>query len=190
MSGSIGMNAEPGQRRAALRASDADREQIVSALRQHHADGRLTVEEFTERMHRAFGSKTFGELDLLTRDLPPLPPPLPETPRPDPAAVAKRRFYHHLLSYAWTNAFLVAVWALSCLAAARLLFFWPMWTLLGWGLAVGSHAIRTFGPQEPGPGPGHNDDGWARLRRDCRRGRGGSDRWSRRHRSSRSHVSW
>jgi hypothetical protein len=29
-----------------------------------------------------------------------------------------------------------------------LLFFWPVWTLLGWGLAVGSHAIRVFGPQE------------------------------------------
>jgi hypothetical protein len=189
MSGSIGMNLEPGQRRAALRASDADREQIVSVLRQHHTDGRLTIDEFTDRMQRAFGSKTFGELDLLTRDLPPLPPPpLPEVLRPDPATLARRHFYHHLLSYAWTNAFLVAVWALSCLAAARLLFFWPMWTLLGWGLAVGSHAIRTFGPQEPGPG--HNDDRWPRARRDYRRDRGASDRWSRRHRSRSHHVSW
>jgi hypothetical protein len=188
MSGSIGMNVGPGQWRAALRASDADREQVVSTLRQHHADGRLTVDEFTERMQRAYESKTFGELDLLTRDLPLLPPPLPEAPRPDPAALAKRRFYHHLLSWAWTNAFLVAVWALSCLAAARLLFFWPMWTLLGWGLAVGSHAIRTFGPQEPGHD--QNDHGQPRPPRGYRRDHVGGDRWSRRHRSSRSHVSW
>ncbi|HZD00102.1 MAG TPA: DUF1707 domain-containing protein [Actinomycetes bacterium] len=175
------MDLEPDLRRAALRASDADREQIISALRQHHAEGRLTVDEFTERMHRAFGSKTFGELDLLTRDLPPLPPPLPEVPRPDPAMVAKRRFYGHLLSYAWTNAFLVALWALGCLAFGHLMFFWPLWTIFGWGLALGSHAIRAFGPQESGP---DHHDGLPRPRRD-RRG----DRWSRRH-GSRSHVYW
>lgn len=34
------MEREPGdQRRASLRASDADREQLVETLRQHHADG-------------------------------------------------------------------------------------------------------------------------------------------------------
>jgi hypothetical protein len=190
MSGSIGMDLEPGDRRAALRASDADREQVVSALRQHHTEGRLTVDEFTERMQRAFGSKTFGDLDLLTQDLPPLLPPLPEEPRPNPAAVTRRRFYHHLLSYAWTNSFLVVVWALGCLAAGRLMFFWPLWTLLGWGLALGSHAIRVFGPLQDGPD--RRDDRWPRAlpeRRGSRRRDRRGDHWSRRHRS-RSHVSW
>jgi hypothetical protein len=37
---SIGTDPEPVQRPTALRASDADRKQIVSALRQHHAEGR------------------------------------------------------------------------------------------------------------------------------------------------------
>jgi hypothetical protein len=187
------MELEPGQRRAALRASDADREQIVSALRQHHAEGRLTVDEFTDRMQRAFGAKTFGDLDLLTRDLPPLLPPLPEPLRPDPAVVAKHRFYRHLLGYVWTNSFLVMVWALSCLAATHLLFFWPLWTLLGWGLALGSHAIRAFGPQDDAPD--RNDhwsrDPWSRDPWPRRRSRPGDQRWSRRHRHrSRSHVSW
>ena len=31
------------QRRASLRASDDDRERFAEALRQHHADGRLTT---------------------------------------------------------------------------------------------------------------------------------------------------
>ena len=44
------MDRDPGdQRRASLRASDADREQFVEALRQHHAEGRLTLEELTGR---------------------------------------------------------------------------------------------------------------------------------------------
>ncbi|HZD70296.1 MAG TPA: DUF1707 domain-containing protein [Actinomycetes bacterium] len=167
------MDLEPDQRRAVLRASDADREQIVSVLRQHHAEGRLTVEEFTERMQRAFSARTFGELDPLTRDLPPLPPPLPEMRRPSPSAVAKQRFYHHLLSYAWVNAVLVGVWAIVSIASGHLLFFWPSWTLLGWGLALGSHAVRAFGPQERGPE--EREERWSRPRLE------------RRHRS-RSHV--
>jgi hypothetical protein len=58
------MDREPGdQRRASLRASDADREQFVEALRQHHAEGRLTAEELAERTERAYATRTYGDLD-------------------------------------------------------------------------------------------------------------------------------
>ena len=53
-----------------LRASDADRERIVEQLRQHTADGRLTMDEFEQRMAAAYAAKTYGELAELTRDLP------------------------------------------------------------------------------------------------------------------------
>jgi hypothetical protein len=53
-----------------LRASDADRERIVEQLRQHTADGRLTMDEFEQRMAAAYAAKTYGELAQLTRDLP------------------------------------------------------------------------------------------------------------------------
>jgi Domain of unknown function (DUF1707)/2TM domain len=142
------MELEPSRRRASLRASDADREQIVFALRQHHGDGRLTVSEFTERMDLAYEAKTLGDLDVLTRDLPPLPPPLPEEPSPDPERVVRWRFYRHLLSYSSVNGFMILLWLITSIVAGRLLFFWPVWTLLGWGLALGSHAIRVFGPQQ------------------------------------------
>jgi uncharacterized protein DUF1707 len=52
------------------RASDADRERIVEQLRQHTADGRLTMEEFDQRMSAAYAARTYGELAELTRDLP------------------------------------------------------------------------------------------------------------------------
>jgi hypothetical protein len=176
-----GMNLEPDQRRAALRASDADREQIVSFLQQHHTEGRLTVDEFTDRMQRAFNARTFGELEPLTRDLPPLPPALPEPRGPDPATVAKQRFYHHLLSYTLVNTFLVSVWALVSVASGHLQFFWPSWTLLGWGLALGSHAVRAFGPQAQALE--RRDERWTRSRLDHRN----NGHWSRRQRH-RSHV--
>ena len=47
------MDRDPGdQRRASLRAADADRERFVEALRQHHVDGRLTAEELADRTER------------------------------------------------------------------------------------------------------------------------------------------
>ena len=53
-----------------LRASDADRERTVSLLREHHAEGRLDVEEFHERLNAAYACKTLGELGALLADLP------------------------------------------------------------------------------------------------------------------------
>ncbi|MGH2995125.1 MAG: DUF1707 SHOCT-like domain-containing protein [Gaiellaceae bacterium] len=54
----------------AVRASDADRDRIASALRDHLVAGRLTLEEFTERVAAAQRARTLGELEELTRDLP------------------------------------------------------------------------------------------------------------------------
>ena len=53
-----------------MRAGDADRERLVEQLREHHAAGRLTLDEFDERMQKAYEAKTYGELGTLTRDLP------------------------------------------------------------------------------------------------------------------------
>jgi hypothetical protein len=53
-----------------LRASDADRERTVNLLREHHAEGRLDIEEFHERLNAAYAAKTVGELEALRADLP------------------------------------------------------------------------------------------------------------------------
>ena len=67
----------------ALRVSDADRERTVAVLGEHHAVGRLSYEEFVERMDSAYEARTRSDLDRLTADL-------PETPTaPTPA---KRRW--------------------------------------------------------------------------------------------------
>ena len=53
-----------------IRASDAEREQVVLSLRDHLLDGRLALEEFTERVERARGARLHGELDAIQSDLP------------------------------------------------------------------------------------------------------------------------
>lgn len=64
-----------------IRASDADRDRAIAALREHLAAGRLTIEEFDERMDKAFAAKTLGELDSLMADLPEIGPgQLPDAP--------------------------------------------------------------------------------------------------------------
>lgn len=56
-----------------MRASDADRDTVVSVLRDAYAAGRLTLEEFHERTSAAYAGRTWGELRELTSDLPGAP---------------------------------------------------------------------------------------------------------------------
>lgn len=53
-----------------LRAADADRERIGERLRGSHAEGRLDMAEFQQRLERCYEAKTLGELGELVRDLP------------------------------------------------------------------------------------------------------------------------
>jgi Domain of unknown function (DUF1707) len=53
-----------------IRASDADRDRIAAALRENLAEGRLTTDEFDERLDKALAAKTLGELEGLMTDLP------------------------------------------------------------------------------------------------------------------------
>jgi hypothetical protein len=57
-----------------LLASDAERDQSVELLRAAVVDGRLTLEEFTERVELAQAARTDLELASLSRDLPANPP--------------------------------------------------------------------------------------------------------------------
>jgi hypothetical protein len=53
-----------------IRASDVDREAVVATLREAYTAGRLTLDEFDERMAAAYAGKTWGDLRGLTADLP------------------------------------------------------------------------------------------------------------------------
>jgi hypothetical protein len=52
-----------------LRASDADRDRVLALLGEAMSDGRLTPDEHSERVQRAFSARTLGELAELTADL-------------------------------------------------------------------------------------------------------------------------
>lgn len=56
-------------------ASDAEREQSIVLLREAVGEGRLTLEEFSERVDLVHAARTDGELAGVTRDLPSRPTP-------------------------------------------------------------------------------------------------------------------
>ena len=45
-----------------MRASSADRERTVDVLKAGFAEGRLTQDEYNDRMGRAYSARTYGEL--------------------------------------------------------------------------------------------------------------------------------
>src|SRR5271166_3470280 len=54
----------------AMRAASTDRERAVDVLKAGFAEGRLTQDEYNDRMGRAYAARTYGELMALTADLP------------------------------------------------------------------------------------------------------------------------
>ena len=86
--------AGPGDQTAAapagrshLRASHADREQVIETLKAAFVQGRLAKDEFDLRVSKTFGSRTYAEIATLTADLPAglirtSPPAFPPRRRP------------------------------------------------------------------------------------------------------------
>ena len=66
--------AGPGDEIAAargrLRASHADREQVIGALKTAFVAGRLTGDEFDARLDQVYASRTYAELAEVTADIP------------------------------------------------------------------------------------------------------------------------
>ena len=84
---------EPGDKetedRSRLRASHADREQVIDVLKTAFVQGRLTRDEFGLRVGQALASRTYADLAALTADLPAgtaAIQPLPATPLAERAA--------------------------------------------------------------------------------------------------------
>jgi len=148
----------PGDPR--VRASDADRERTSSLLREHHAEGRLTAEEFSERIDRALTAKTIGELDALLADLPGIdlyrlpaagikavPPGAlrPRSPRPGGSSAVSRRgdgtvSPQRIAAWtAWTaiSSLLFAAWlGVGLISGGAAWIPWFLVIIIPWAIAI------------------------------------------------------
>ncbi|MDQ2814327.1 MAG: DUF1707 domain-containing protein [Actinomycetota bacterium] len=79
-----------------MRVGDADRDVTAAQLREHYADGRLTLDELNERLDQTFAAKTKADLNTVLRDLPHAVPTWPQAPAwPTPVATRSSWDYSH-----------------------------------------------------------------------------------------------
>ncbi|MGW4473890.1 DUF1707 SHOCT-like domain-containing protein [Nonomuraea sp. NPDC004354] len=114
-----------------MRASDVDRDRVAAILREHTAQGRITVEEFNERLEQVYQSKTYGELARVTADLPEVD--LRAQAARLPATPAQSGMHSGMKGAwaAWASAVAVTsvIWLLTDFGG----YFWPMWVAGPWG---------------------------------------------------------
>lgn len=132
----------------AMRASDSDREQVVNRLRTAMEEGRLTTEEYVDRVGLAYRATTLADLEPLEADLPgavhglaadlpgPAAPPARLIPRA--GALASLPALLRVLWAIWLAAVSVnvVVWALVSMTTGNLLYPWPLWVAGPYGAAL------------------------------------------------------
>jgi Domain of unknown function (DUF1707) len=150
-----------------MRASDRDRQAVVDRLRTGLEDGRLTMEEYVERMGLAYQAKTYADLAPLHADLPaadrapgsaapgsaalgPVAPgPAAVAPHAPPAAAGPRCQAAGLpavLKVLWTIwlaavSVNVVVWALVSGTHGHLIYPWPLWVAGPYGAVLAAVSV-------------------------------------------------
>jgi len=100
--------------------ADSDRATAEDELRSHYDSGRLTVDEFEDRLAEVHAARTRGDLEHALRQLPRAEPPASLRPR-------DVRWASLALQYGLVNLVCIAVWLFSGAHGD----FWPKWVLLG-----------------------------------------------------------
>lgn len=140
----------------AVRIGDAERERVREVLSRHVADGRITLEEFSDRLGEVYAARTADELEGALRELPPLPAgTLP--PPPAQRAAQRNRIRAASVGYLALVVLMLTIWA-----ATGAGYFWPLWPIMGMGFGV-ARTLRVeaepddeqVSPPRPvfGPGP-------------------------------------
>jgi len=149
-----------------FRASHGDRQLVADRLREALDEGRLTLNEYDERVKVAYEAATYADLNALLRDIPTqagileIRPhagrPSTTAPAPRPAQVPKRpakpRRIPLALSILWTIwagifAINIAVWMIVMVTTGHWIYPWPIWVGGPTGAAllavtIGVQAIR------------------------------------------------
>jgi len=127
--------------RPGLRVADADRERVITELREHMLAGRLTSEEFEERLGSAYEARTRADLDAVRADLPMSPAAI------DHALAERRVRLRRKLAQEGGGALglwvmCIAIWAASGAQSS----FWPIWVIIATAFPLVRNGWRLYGP--------------------------------------------
>lgn len=110
-----------------LFVSDGERNEAIERLNAFYAEGRLTYDELSTRVDRAYTVRTDVELDRLFEGLPKPPPPAEKgLRRPNLGRLANR-----VVGTATPAVICTAIWAMTGHGS-----FWPEWVWFGTGVAL------------------------------------------------------
>jgi Domain of unknown function (DUF1707) len=123
-------------RRATLKASDADREQIAERLRKATAEGRLLAEELEERLEATFAARSYGELDAVVADLPGVPVRREERRRAPVITPV------HVIALFLLAPVVVALMLAVAVIMATLFSAWGLLLIVGWFMF--GHGRRSY----------------------------------------------
>lgn len=128
-----------------LRAADADRQRVADRLREAVGEGRLTMDEYDERVRETYQAKTYADLDRLLADLPGparvehsvvVPVPGDAVPRPERRGGFPRWLWAVWGGWVAAVTINVVIWALVSLSIGEWIYFWPMWVAGPWGAVL------------------------------------------------------
>ena len=119
--------------RGEVRASDAERDSCVRALRHHYAAGRLDSDELEQRLELATRARTRGELRGLLRDLP------RSRRRHGRSPLGRAALRAHGAVFVAVNGGLAGIWEATGEGP-----YWPGGVLAPWAVVFGWHAAAVW----------------------------------------------
>src|SRR5689334_8476581 len=129
-----------------LRAADADRHKIADQLKTALDEGRLSLNEYDDRVRQAYAARTYAELLIIVADLPRPGVSAAEVSARKAAEVrrAERKLPMALLVL-WTiwgavTAVNLMVWFLVAVTVDGYVYPWPIWLLVP-GAALGATTV-------------------------------------------------
>ncbi len=122
-----------------LRASDADREQVIDTLKAAFAQGRLAKDDFCARTSKALASRTYGELTAITASIPAMrsgPAPPGPAARAQAARAQATRSRIDKRTVVWVTFLLLMPATLETAFLTHYVWFFVMFLVAFVGVAV------------------------------------------------------
>ncbi|MEV0360148.1 DUF1707 domain-containing protein [Nocardia sp. NPDC050697] len=123
------------------RASDAERDAVVTLLGRHLADGRLDLGEYDERVARVYATRARDDLAQVLADLPKVSEPVVP-----PRGVRRLPLWQRIefASWAGVSLLVLVIWAAISLGVGEFTYFWPVWVIGPWGAVLAFRVVTGF----------------------------------------------
>ncbi|RZQ62502.1 DUF1707 SHOCT-like domain-containing protein [Amycolatopsis suaedae] len=127
-----------------IRAGEPDRDAAIERLTASFTEGRLELAEYDTRLAKVMDATTVGEVEAAVADLP-VPRAQVERMEADKQLVRQRKKWRKLRretgQWAGGAVFFTGIWGAISIAVGEATFYWPVFPVGIWGVAVLADAL-------------------------------------------------